>query len=116
MAPTFVFKDSKLLLVTGTPGGSRIPNIVLQVILNVVDHGMSVAEAVAAPRIHHQWLPDEVFVEREFPQAAMRALQMRGHKVTPVPPPGSANSIMVKRRGPLGAADARTRGALAAGY
>jgi gamma-glutamyltranspeptidase/glutathione hydrolase len=116
MAPTFVFRDGKLLLVTGTPGGSRIPTIVLQVMLNVVDHGMSVAGAVAAPRIHHQWLPDEVFVERELPQTAMRALQARGHKVTIAPPPGSANSIMVARRGFLGAADARTRGALAAGY
>jgi gamma-glutamyltranspeptidase/glutathione hydrolase len=116
MAPTIVFKDGKLLLVTGTPGGSRIPTIVLQVILNVVDHGMSMTDAVAAPRIHHQWLPDEIFVERALPQTAIRALQARGHNVTTAPPPGSANSIMLTRRGFFGAADARTRGALAAGY
>ena len=83
MAPTIVFKDGKLLLVTGSPGGSRIITTVLQVIVNVIDHGMSIADAVAAPRIHHQWLPDEVFVERGLPEVTMRALEARGHKVTP---------------------------------
>ena len=60
MAPTIVLRDGRVFLVTGTPGGSRIITMVLQVILNVVDHQMNVAEAVAAPRIHHQWLPDQV--------------------------------------------------------
>ena len=67
MTPTIVLKDGKPFLVTGSPGGSRIITTVLQVILNVIDRGMTIAEAVAAPRIHHQWLPDEVFVERGFP-------------------------------------------------
>ena len=60
MSPTIVFRDGRVFLVTGTPGGSRIITMVLQVILNVIDHQMNIAEAVAAPRIHHQWLPDQV--------------------------------------------------------
>ena len=60
MSPTIVLKDGKPVLVTGSPGGSRIISTVLQVIVNVLDYHMDVAAAVAAPRLHHQWLPDEV--------------------------------------------------------
>ena len=67
MSPTIVLKDGKPVLVTGSPGGSRIISTVLQVIVNVLDYKMDVAAAVAAPRLHHQWLPDEVRVERGFP-------------------------------------------------
>ena len=63
MTPTIVLKDGKPFLVTGSPGGSRIITAVLQIIANIIDRGMPVAEAVAAPRIHHQWPPDQVFVE-----------------------------------------------------
>ena len=63
MSPTIVLKDGKTFLVTGSPGGSRIITTVLQIIMNVIDHGMNVAEASAAPRMHHQWLPDELRVE-----------------------------------------------------
>jgi gamma-glutamyltranspeptidase/glutathione hydrolase len=59
-----VFKDGELELVTGAAGGSRIISIVLQIILDTIDHGLNVAEAEAAPRVHHQWLPDELRVER----------------------------------------------------
>ena len=116
MSPTIVLKDGKVVLVTGTPGGSRIITMVLQVILDVIDHGMTIAEAVAAPRLHHQWLPDQVFVERAVPQEIVAALEARGHKVTAVANFGSANSIMVLAEGLMGAADPRTRGSLAAGY
>ena len=116
MTPTIVLKDGKPFLVTGSPGGSRIITTVLQVIVNVIDRGMTIAEAVAAPRIHHQWLPDEVFVERDYPQDAIRALEARGHSVTVRSAPTSANSILVTPHGLVGAADPRTRGALAAGY
>ena len=68
MSPTIVLKDGKPVLVTGTPGGSRIISTVLQVIVNVLDYKMDVAAAVAAPRLHHQWMPDEVRVERGFPE------------------------------------------------
>ena len=104
------------MLVTGTPGGSRIITTVLQVILNVVDHQMNIAEGVAAPRIHHQWLPDRVFAERGFSPDTLRALEARGHVVVPGPTSGSANSILVTPEGLTGAADPRQRGTLADGY
>jgi gamma-glutamyltranspeptidase/glutathione hydrolase len=116
MTPTIVLKDGKPYLVTGSPGGSRIVTVVLQVLLNVIDHGMTVAQAVHAPRIHHQWQPDEVMVEAGVPAVTVQALEARGHKVTVRPPLSSANSILVTPQGPVGAADSRTRGALAVGH
>ena len=63
MAPTLVPKDGQLVSVLGSPGGSRIITIVLETALNMIDYGMQPQEAVDAPRIHHQWLPDAVFAE-----------------------------------------------------
>jgi gamma-glutamyltranspeptidase/glutathione hydrolase len=116
MSPTIVFRDGRVVLVTGTPGGSRIITTVLQVILNVVDHQMNIAEAVAAPRIHHQWLPDMVFAERGLSPDTVRLLEARGHKVIVGPTIGSANSILVTGSTVTGAADPRQRGTLAEGY
>jgi gamma-glutamyltranspeptidase / glutathione hydrolase len=115
MSPTIVLKDGKPVLVTGSPGGSRIISAVLQVIVNVLDYGMDVAAAVAAPRLHHQWLPDEVRVERGFSEDTLEALRARGHRVVEPLGQSSANSIMVTANGVLGAPDPRTRGAAAAG-
>ncbi|HMH98040.1 MAG TPA: gamma-glutamyltransferase, partial [Bradyrhizobium sp.] len=81
MSPTIVLKDGKPVLVTGSPGGSRIISAVLQVIVDVLDYDMDVAVAVAAPRVHHQWLPDEVRVERGFPDDTLAALRAKGHRV-----------------------------------
>ena len=78
MSPTIVLKDGRVVLVTGSPGGSRIISAVLQVIVNVLDYRMDVAAAVAAPRLHHQWLPDEVRVERGFDPATLAALRSQG--------------------------------------
>jgi gamma-glutamyltranspeptidase/glutathione hydrolase len=116
MAPTIVLRRGKPVLVTGSPGGSRIITTVLQVISNVIDHGLPVAEAVAAPRLHHQWLPDQVFVEPGWPQTTLDALAARGHTIERRPPGTSANSIQVIPGGLAGAADSRTRGALAVGH
>ncbi|HXW26322.1 MAG TPA: gamma-glutamyltransferase, partial [Xanthobacteraceae bacterium] len=116
MTPTIVFKGGRPYLVTVTPGGSRIITMVLEVILNVVDFRLDAAAAVAAPRIHHQWLPDEVVAEQAVPDEAVRGLEALGHTVVRRPNWGSANSIMVTPDGLAGAADPRTRGALAAGY
>ena len=116
MTPTIVLKNGRPFLVTGSPGGSRIITAVLGIITNVIDLDMGVAEAVAAPRIHHQWSPDEVAAERGLSVDVIRALQARGHKVREGPPGTSANSILVTPQGFVGAADGRTRGALAAGY
>ena len=115
MTPTIVLKDGKPVLVTGSPGGSRIISTVLQVIVNVLDYGMDVAAAVAAPRLHHQWLPDEVRVEHGFPEDTLAALRARGHRVVEPLGQSSANSIAVTATGLLGAPDPRTRGAEAAG-
>lgn len=116
MTPTIVLKDGKPVLVTGSPGGSRIISTTLQVIVNALDYRMNIAQAVSVPRLHHQWMPDEVRIEHGFPQATRDALRAMGH--TLVTPMGqtSANSIAATKGGWLGAADPRTRGAEAAGY
>ncbi len=115
MTPTIVLKDGKPFLVTGSPGGSRIITMVLQVITNVIDRGMSLAEAVADVRFHHQWFPDEVSVERGLSPELIRALEARGHRLVEGPLRGSVNSILITPGGFVGAADPRTRGALAVG-
>jgi gamma-glutamyltranspeptidase/glutathione hydrolase len=116
MSPTIVFKDTKPVLVTGAPGGSRIITTVLQVIVNVIDGHMTIGDAITAPRVHHQWLPDEVVVESHFPADKARALAALGHKVRFGPLFGSAHSIAVGPDVITGAADLRARGAAAAGY
>jgi gamma-glutamyltranspeptidase / glutathione hydrolase len=115
MSPTIVLKDGKPVLVTGSPGGSRIISTVLQVIVNVLDYKMDVAAAVAAPRLHHQWLPDEVRIERGFPEDVLVELKAMDHHIIEPMGQTSANSILVTPNGPLGAPDPRTRGAAAAG-
>ncbi len=116
MTPTIVLEDGKPFLITGSPGGSRIINTVLQVIVNVIDFHMPVGQAVSAPRVHQQWQPDEVSVEPGFAPEVLDALTKRGHTIVLTPPQTSANSIEVTPEGYVGAADRRTRGSLAAGY
>jgi gamma-glutamyltranspeptidase / glutathione hydrolase len=115
MTPTIVLKGGKPVLVTGSPGGSRIISTVLQVIVNVLDYDMDVASAVAAPRLHHQWLPDEVRIERGFPDDVIAALKAKGHTIVEPLGQTSANSIAVTDHGLFGSPDPRTRGAEAAG-
>ena len=112
MAPTIVLKDGQLYMLLGGPGGSRIPTAVLQVFLNIVDFGMNPQEAVDAPRFHHQWLPDQISVERGFSPDALAALRARGHEVRQDTGPVSAVvEVIVKDGGWLqGAADARRWG------
>ena len=116
MSPTIVLKDGKPVLVTGTPGGSRIISAVLQVVIDMIDYRMDVAAAVAAPRVHHQWMPDEVRVERGFSDEVLAELRAKGHKVVEPLGQTSANSIAVTPNGLLGAPDPRTRGAAAVGH
>jgi gamma-glutamyltranspeptidase / glutathione hydrolase len=116
MSPTIVLKDGRPVLVTGSPGGSRIISAVLQVVIDVLDYRMNVAAAVAAPRIHHQWLPDEVRAERGFPDEVLGELRAMGHKVIEPLGQTSVNSIAVTPNGLLGAPDPRTRGAAAVGH
>ena len=112
----FRSKNGKPVLVTGSPGGSLIISTVLQVIVNALDYKMDISAAVSAPRLHHQWLPDEVRIERGFPDATLDALRAMGHIVKEPMGQTSANSIAVTPQGIAGAADPRTRGAIAAGY
>ena len=116
MSPTIVFKDGEVELVTGSPGGSRIITTVLQIILNVIDHGLNVAEAEDAPRVHDQWQPDELRVERGLSIDTIRLLEAMGHKVVVREAMGSANTIARKDGVLTGASDPRQRGTLAVGY
>ena len=114
MSPTILLKDGKPVLVTGSPGGSRIISTVLQVIVNVLDYHMDVLAAVSAPRLHHQWMPDEVRVERGFSEDVLAQLRAMGHHIVEPMGQTSANSIAVVGDEALGAPDPRTRGAEAA--
>jgi gamma-glutamyltranspeptidase/glutathione hydrolase len=116
MTPTIVLKDGKPFLVTGSPGGSVIINAVLQIVINVIDRGMDIAGAVSAPRVHDQWMPDQVSAEPGLAGDLIAAIEARGNTVVVRRLTSSANSILVTPAGLVGAADPRTRGALAAGY
>jgi gamma-glutamyltranspeptidase / glutathione hydrolase len=96
MTPTIVLEDGRPVLVVGTPGGSRIITTVLEIILNVIDHGMNLQEAVDAPRIHHQWLPDTLAGE-PFALSAdtVEALTRMGYHVVPLEPWGTGNAAEV---------------------
>ena len=85
MTPTIVFKDGKAVLTTGSPGGSTIINTVLQTLLNVIDFKMNIAEAAAASRIHHQWLPDKVFIEEGISPDTRKLLEQKGHSLQASP-------------------------------
>lgn len=116
MTPTLVFHNGALRLVTGSPGGSRIITIVADVLIDCLDFHMNVAQAEAAPRIHDQWLPDELQVESGLPAATVAKLAAMGHKIHEFPYWGSAQSIERVGDHWEGAADPRQHDGLAAGY
>lgn len=117
MSPTIVRKDGKNVLVTGSPGGSRIITTTLQVIMNVVDHGLNIQSAVSAPRIHHQWLPDEIRIEQGISPDTIDLLEAMGHTVAPGSAMGAIQSILVDDNGTRwGAADPRRSTSSARGY
>ncbi len=112
MSPTLVFKEGKPWLATGSPGGSRIITTVAQMLINVIDHDMNVAEAAAAPRVHHQWQPDYLRIERGLSPDTVRLLEERGYVVKVEATMGSTQSILTEN-GRLfsGASDPRRPGA-----
>ena len=116
MTPTIVLKDGELFLVTGTPGGSRIITTTLQIVLNVIDHQMNIAEATNATRIHHQWFPDEIRIERGLSLDTVKLLKAKGHKINLKPAMGSTQSIMKTHHGLFGATDPRSRAGKVSGY
>jgi gamma-glutamyltranspeptidase/glutathione hydrolase len=111
MSPSIVSKDGELVAVVGTPGGRTIINTVLQIMLNVIDFEMDIQEAVAAPRIHHQWLPDRIRIEGDGATAeTIMRLEELGHTVQMGGRQGSANSIGIDPHTGerVGAADPRS--------
>ena len=117
MTPTIVTQNGHLRLATGSPGGSRIITTVLQIVLNVLVYEMDVRQAVAAPRVHHQWLPDRLNVELwGLDTLTVAELKRRGHQIEERSDWGNANAIVVLPDGSLeGAADPRGEG-VAAGF
>jgi gamma-glutamyltranspeptidase / glutathione hydrolase len=117
MTPTIIVRDGQLVAVVGSPGGRTIINTVLQMVLNIVDHGMTIQQAVAAPRLHHQWLPDRISIEANGATAAViEQLRGMGHEVRIGGQQGSVQAIGISGAVRVGAPDPRGGDAGAAGY
>ncbi len=118
MTPTIVVKDGRLFMTAGAPGGSRISTAVLQVILNVIDFGMNIQDAVDAPRFHHQWLPDKLSLERGISPDTVALLQARGYDVDYSPGVVLAQVAAILSDGGWlqGGSDGRSAAGKAAGY
>ena len=119
MTPTFVLKDGRLVLVTGSPGGPTIINTVLQVISNFIDLHMAVQEAVDAPRINEQWMPDVIrFEHHGLPPETAAGLRAEGHVLEEAGRQGDAETIAIDPRNQLiyGASDPRNADSKAVGY
>ena len=112
MTPTFVtHPDGTLRLIIGSPGGPTIINTVLHVILNVIDHGQPIADAIAAPRAHHQWLPDEIGADKHLPESVKIGLERLGHTFGKPRALGDAQGILLASDGTVtGASDPRGSG------
>jgi gamma-glutamyltranspeptidase / glutathione hydrolase len=113
MTPTIIFKDGQPYAILGSPGGSRIITTVLQVVLNLIEFKMNIAQAVASPRIHHQWLPDVLLMESGFSQDTLNILEQKGHKLREDRTMGSVQAILKEGSYFYGAADPRRPGAAA---
>ena len=118
MTPTIVLRNGRLFLVLGSPGGPRIITTVANILMGVVDYGMNLQEAVDAPRFHHQWMPDTIYLEKGFSPDTIRLLQGMGHKVTQEDywSDGECIEIDPKTGDRLGATDERNVSGKAVGY
>lgn len=116
MTPTLVIKDGQPVLATGSPGGSTIITIVLQIVLNTIDFEMNIAEATSVPRMHHQWFPDKVFIEPGVSKDTLDLLKKMGHVVKYSRTMGSTQSIAPINGFLYGASDTRRPDAATIGY
>ena len=116
MTPIIVLRDARPFLLTGSPGGSRIITTNLQLLVNVLEHGMNIADATARPRMHHQWYPDRLEVESGFSPDVIRALRARGHDVQFSAGMGSLQTVMFSDGLFYGYGDPRRPGSMALGY
>ena len=107
MTPTIIFKDQKPYMVFGSPGGSRIITTVLQVALNVMEHEMNIAQAVHSPRMHHQWLPEVLMLEKGFGSDTEKLLENKGYKLYKSSTMGSVQAIVKEGSYFYGSADPR---------
>lgn len=107
MTPIIVLKDGKPFLVTGSPGGSRIITTVLQILVNVIDHELNIAQATHMPRIHHQWFPDRLELEPGFSPDTINILKAKGHPIKTGRSMGSVQSVMWRNGLFFGASDPR---------
>ena len=116
MTPTLVLKDGKPTLVTGSPGGARIITTVLQTVVNTIDFANNPAEAAATPRIHHQWTPDELRVEKGLSPDTLALLKQRGHNIAVKPSMGRTQTIQIRNGMLYGYSDPRNPDGQTLGY
>lgn len=116
MTPTMVFAEGRPVLVTGSPGGARIITTVLQTVLNALDYEMNPAQGAAAPRFHHQWLPDELRIEIGISPDTIDRLEQRGHKVVTKPAMGRTQTVQMRNERLEGYSDPRNPDGLTLGY
>jgi len=116
MTPTLVMKDNKPWLVTGSPGGARIITTVLQSIVNTIDHKMNPAEAIVTPRVHHQWLPDELRIEEGLSPDTLSLLKAQGYNIKEKAPMGRVQIIQATENGFYGYSDPRNPEGKTIGY
>ena len=115
MTPLIVLRDGVPYLLTGSPGGSKIITTNLQLLVNVLEHGMNIADATSAPRIHHQWYPDRLELESGFSPDATRILMERGHNIRPSGAMGSLQTVLFDGELYYGYSDPRRPGAMSLG-
>ncbi|AIL31928.1 gamma-glutamyltransferase [Basilea psittacipulmonis] len=116
MTPTIVMKDGKPFILTGSPGGARIITTVLQSIVNIIDFELNPAQAILTPRVHHQWLPDEIRIEKGISPDTIDILKRQGYKVSEKATMGRVQIIQVGSDGYYGASDTRNPDGKALGY
>lgn len=107
MTPTIVTKNNQPVMIVGTPGGTTIPTSVFQTLMNIIEFGMNANDAVNKPKFHHQWLPDEVFVEKDFNKSTCKQLQTMGYKITERLPIGRVELLQLHHKQIEAVADSR---------